>query len=60
MLIKLTDKDMADCRQSANLRSTLARASGIINQQRDTRSGVDLDFLGIRSEVAVAKLYDVS
>lgn len=60
MLIKLTDKDMADCRQSANLRSTLARAGGIVNQQRDVRSGVDLDFLGIRSEVAVAKLYDVS
>lgn len=57
LLIQLSKAELSQCKQAAALRWQLARASGVVNQRRDSRSDEDIDFLGIRAEVAVAKAY---
>ena len=42
--------------QAATLRWQLARASGIDNQRRDARSDADIDLIGVKAEMAVAKV----
>lgn len=60
MLVKLSPKEMSVCEQAANLRSQLARTSGVVNQRRDQgRTDKDIDFLGVRAETAVAKVFDI-
>jgi hypothetical protein len=40
------------------MRTQMARAAGVENQRRDyERSDFDIDYLGIRAEMAVSKLY---
>lgn len=56
MLVRLSRKEMALARQSSALRWQLARASGVANQKRAAESDNDLDYLGIRAEMATAKL----
>lgn len=42
------------------MRTQMARASGVVNQRRDHgRSDFEIDYLGIRAELAVAKLYNI-
>ena len=60
MLVKLSPKEMSICEQAAALRWQLARASGVVNQRRDQgRTDADLDLLGIKAEMAVAKVFDI-
>jgi len=57
MLIEIPPKDLSKCRQAATGRWQLARMSGVKNQRKDTgRSDDDIDYLGVRSEFAVAAL----
>lgn len=61
MMVKLTPKEMSVCEQAAAFRWQLARASGVANQKRDaSRDDSDLDLLGIKAEMAVAKVLDIS
>ena len=55
MRIKLTRQEMAAVDQAAALRWQLARASGVANQKRAGESDDDLDKLGLKAEMAVAK-----
>ena len=60
MIIKLSQREIALCKQAAAARWQLARASGVKNQRRDGgRNDSDVDYLGIRAELAVAKLYQL-
>ena len=57
MLIEIPPKDLSKCRQAATGRWQLARMSGVGNQKRDkSRGDNDLDWIGVRSEFAVASL----
>lgn len=60
MIIKLSQREIALCKQAAAARWQLARASGVKNQRRDGgRGDNDVDYLGIRAELAVSKLYQL-
>lgn len=60
MLVKLSEKEISNCKQAATLRWQLARASGVANQRRDkSRNDNDLDLLGIKAEVCVAKIFEI-
>ena len=56
MKIRLTKQELSLARQAAALRWQLARAAAVSNQKRAGESDGDLDYLGIRAEMAVAKL----
>ena len=53
--VRLSRSEIASAQQAAALRWQLARASGVTNQRRDTRSDADIDLLGLKAEIAVAK-----
>lgn len=54
----LDSAEMVECERAAKNRWQYARSSGIGNQRKDqSRSDNDVDWVGIRSEVAVAKLF---
>jgi hypothetical protein len=53
--VRLGRSDLAAAKQAAALRWQLARASGVQNQRKDARSDADIDLLGIKAEIAVAK-----
>ena len=60
MIVKLSPREMSNCKQAATFRWQLARASGVVNQRRDQgRDDNDLDLLGIQAEVCVAKVFDI-
>lgn len=60
MLVKLSEKEISNCKQAATLRWQLARVSGVANQRRDkSRNDNDLDLLGIKAEVCVAKIFEI-
>jgi len=60
MIVKLSPKEMSNCKQAATFRWQLARACGVANQRRDQgRNDNDLDLLGIQAEVCVAKVFDI-
>lgn len=60
IFVPLTPAELSSCRQAATFRWQMARASGVENQRRDgNRSDEDVDYLGIRAELAVAKLYNL-
>jgi hypothetical protein len=54
--VRLTRAEMAMAEQAATLRWQLARASGVGNQRRDARSDADIDLIGVKAEMAVAKV----
>ena len=55
--VKLTQKEMLECKQAATLRWQLARASNVVNQKKDgNRNDNDIDLLGIKAELAVSKV----
>lgn len=56
--VTLTERDLHTAKQAASFRSLFARATGVGNQQRDDRSGESLDYLGLRAEIAVAKIFN--
>ena len=58
--IKLSPRETSDCEQAAMFRWQLARASGVVNQRRDERSDNDIDLLGLKAELAVSKLFNIS
>lgn len=62
--VKLTQQEISRCTQMANLRSQLARASGVQDQKRARLDGFDIDLTGIKAELAVSKVlgvtYDIS
>lgn len=59
--IHLNREEMATCDQAASLRWQLARSAGVYNQRRDdTRDDTEVDLLGIKGEMAVAKAYDLT
>tara|TARA_B100000497_G_scaffold4300_1_gene4435 strand:- start:890 stop:1402 length:513 start_codon:yes stop_codon:yes gene_type:complete len=53
--VRLTRSEMSEVKQAAALRWQLARASGVANQRKDIRSDADIDLLGLKAEMAVAK-----
>ena len=53
--VRLTRSEMSEVKQAAALRWQLARASGVVNQRQDIRSDADIDLLGLKAEMAVAK-----
>ena len=53
--VRLTRSEMSEVKQAAALRWQLARASGVVNQRKDIRSDADIDLLGLKAEMAVAK-----
>lgn len=57
MIVSLSKSEESVCKQSANARYGFARVVGLNNQNVVKRS--DLDLLGIRGEMAVAKLFDL-
>jgi len=60
MIVPLSRAEMAACKQAAAARWQLARASGVKNQRRDSgREDGDIDLLGIKAELAVAKLFQL-
>jgi len=60
MFVPLSPAEMSACRQAATMRWQMARASGVGNQRRDgNRTDADVDFLGVRAELATAKLYGI-
>ena len=60
MIVTLSRKELSDCKQAATLRWQLARLSGVVNQRKDKgRTDQDLDFLGIKAELAVSKVFDL-
>jgi hypothetical protein len=60
LLIHLTPAELSRCKQAAALRWQLARASGVVDQRRDSsRQLNDLDLLGVKAEQAVAKALDL-
>ena len=57
ILVQLTKPELSQCKQASTLRWQLARASGVVNQRKDTDSSDDdIDYLGIRAELSVAKV----
>lgn len=56
MLVKLTNRELSDARKAASGRWKLSRAAGVVNQKRAAESDEDLDLLGVKAEMAVAKL----
>ena len=60
MLVKLSPKEVSMCEQGATLRWQLARVSGVVNQRRDQgRTDDNIDFLGVKAEMAVAKVFGI-
>lgn len=60
MKIRLKRSELAVADQAAALRWQLARASGVKNNRIDkTRSDADVDLLGIKAEIVVAKVLDI-
>lgn len=60
MLVQLSKRDLWRCEKAASLRWQLSRAAGVVNQRKDqSRTDEDVDFLGIKGEVAVANLFRV-
>ena len=60
MIINLSPKEISMCKQAATMRWQMARLSGVKNQRRDSgRSDNDLDYLGLRAELSVAKAFDI-
>ena len=60
MKIRLKRSEIAIAQQAAALRWQLARASGVENKRIDqTRTDNDVDLLGIKAEIAVAKIFNI-
>ena len=60
--IKLSQEDLHDCRRAGSLRWQLSRAAGITDQQKGPTKNNDkkyYDYIGIKGEMAVARLYDL-
>ena len=60
--IELTNEDLHDCRRAGSFRWQLSRAAGIADQQRGPtkkNSKNHYDIIGIKGELAVARLYDL-
>jgi hypothetical protein len=56
--VSLSLEEMLQCKQASTLRWQLARASGVGNQRKDQgRNDSDVDYLGIKAELAVAKVF---
>ena len=60
MKVRLKRSEIAIAQQAAALRWQLARASGVENKRIDqTRTDNDVDLLGIKAEIAVAKIFNI-
>lgn len=58
--VKLSEPEIGQAQRLANLRSMLSRACGIEDKLIDpSRSGPEADLLGMKAEIAVAKLLDI-
>lgn len=57
MLVTLSKRDMAMCHQAAMGRQQMNRASGIVNQKKADRSDFDVELLGVKAELATAKVF---
>ena len=53
--VRLTRSEISEAKQASALRWQLARASGVQNQRRDGRPDGDIDLLGVKAEISVAK-----
>ena len=60
MMVKLNRPEMAHCKQLASARYFFSKATGVTNMKRDdSRSDMDIDLLGTKAELAVAKLFKI-
>jgi hypothetical protein len=58
--ILLSREEMATASQGASMRWQLARAAGVANQKHDeSRDDAEIDTLGLKAEIAVAKAYGI-
>lgn len=58
--IRLSREEMATASQGASMRWQLARAAGVANQKHDdSRDDAEIDLVGIKAEIAVAKAYSL-
>ena len=57
MIVNLSRSEESLCAQAGNARTSFARYAGLNNQKVVNRS--DLDLLGVRGEMAVAKMFDL-
>jgi hypothetical protein len=53
--IRLTRQDMSNAIKAARGRQQLNRASGVTNQKKAGNSAMDIELLGVKAEIAVAK-----
>ena len=53
--VRLTRQDMSNATKAARARQQMNRASGVINQKRAGNSAMDVELLGMKAEIAVAK-----
>lgn len=53
--IRLTRQDMHDATKASRARQQMNRASGVANQKRAGNSAMDVELLGMKAEIAVAK-----
>jgi len=56
--IRLNRKDLSKAVQHSNFRTQLSRACGLNNQVKGKWQNKDIEYLGVRAEIAVAKLFD--
>jgi len=60
MRVPLSKQEISECKQASSLRWQLARAANVANQRKDkTRSDADIDYLGVKGELAVAKIFQI-
>jgi len=60
MIVKFSKQDLSECKQAASLRWQLARAANVANQRQDkARTDDQIDYLGIKGELAVAKVFQI-
>ncbi len=55
--VRLNKKELSEARQHSNFRRQLSLASNLISDRRGNWGQEDIDYLGVRAEIAVAKLF---
>jgi hypothetical protein len=56
LVVTLTPQELAEAHKAASGRWQLSRAAGIANQRRAAQTDAEIDLLGIKAEIAVAKV----
>jgi len=61
MIVRFSKQEISECKQAASLRWQLARAANVANQRKDqSRTDQDIDYIGVKGELAVAKVLQIN